>query len=95
MDAIPLGGEVGVLTVSVTNSGLPVDYWAKLASEKIISVGGNAHPAIVDQAREFKEQIEVTVAQYMQKAIDSYKETLVGQLKAQGHGDLAAIIRSM
>ena len=81
-----------VQVVTTNNTGLPVSYWAKLATQKIIDVGANTHPLIFEQAVAFEAAIEESIAHYMQLAVDSDKDTIRGKLNSQGHKDLADII---
>ena len=50
---------VGNVLVSTTeNKGHDPDFWADSAADRIVSVGGNCHPAIAEQANEFKGLLE-------------------------------------
>ena len=47
--------QAGVVSVVTSdNKGLDAKHWADRATGKIVSVGGNCHPAIRDQAEAFK-----------------------------------------
>ena len=82
--------------VSVTSDGgHSVEFWALRCTEKIINVGENAHPAIIEQARAFKEQIAQTVAAYMKNAIKSDRSTLCAELEKNGQSDMAEILRRL
>ena len=65
------------------------------SADKIVSVGGNCHPLIAQQAEAFKQSVEATVAFYMKEAIKSDRTTLIAELEKQGHDDMANIIRSL
>jgi hypothetical protein len=93
---IQSNSAVGSLEVyTSSNGGLPVSHWAGLATRKIISVGENSHPLIIEQAKEFEAHIKTVVTSYMQQAIADHIDTMVFELRAQGHNDLAEIIRRM
>ncbi len=48
--------EVGNFLVTATEQkGHSPDFWAKSASDRIISVGNKSHPLIAQQAEAFKE----------------------------------------
>ena len=47
--------EVGNFLVTATEQkGHSADFWAKSASDRIISVGNKSHPLIAQQAEAFK-----------------------------------------
>jgi hypothetical protein len=86
--------EIGQVTVATTEyKGHDPEYWAEQATNRIVSVGGNCHPAIAQQAEAFKEMVQTLVCLYMKEAIKSDRTTLIAQLLKQGHGDMAEILR--
>ena len=88
--------EVGSVLVSTTqDKGHDPDFWAKAAADRIVSVGGNCHPLIAQQAEAFKQSVEKTVEFYIKEAIKSDRTTLIAELERQGHADMANIIRSL
>ena len=88
--------EVGSVLVSKTqDKGHDPEFWAKAAADRILSVGGNYHPLIAQQAEAFKQSVERTVEFYIKEAIKSYRTTLIAELERQGHADMANIIRSL
>ena len=88
--------EVGSVVVATTqNKGHDPEFWAKAASDRIVSVGGNCHPLIAQQAEAFKQSVETTVSFYIKEAIKSDRTTLIAELERQGHADMASIIRSL
>lgn len=88
--------EVGSVVVATTqDKGHDLQFWAKAASDRIVSVGGSCHPLIAQQAEAFKQSVQETVEFYIKEAIKSDRTTLVGELKRQGHEDMANIIRSL
>ena len=86
-------GEVFVTTT--TDKGHDPEFWAEAASNRIVSVGGNCHPLIAQQAEAFKEAVRATALHYIKKAIKSDRTTLIAELERQGHKDMANIIRSL
>jgi hypothetical protein len=86
-------GEVFVTTT--TDKGHDPEFWAKVASDRIISVGGDCHPVIAQQAEAFKQSVQTTVSFYIKEAIKSDRTTLIAELERQGHKDMADIIRSL
>ena len=88
--------EVGSVLVSTTqDKGHDPEFWAKAAADRIVSVGGNCHPLIDQQAEAFKQSVEKTVEFYIKEAIKSDRTTLIAELERQGHADMAKIIRSL
>ena len=88
--------EVGSVVVATTqNKGHDPEFWAKAAADRIVSVGGNCHPLIAQQAEAFKQSVETTVSFYIKEAIKSDRTTLIAELEMQGHADMANIIRSL
>ena len=88
--------EVGSVLVSTTqDKGHDPEFLAKAAADRIVSVGGNCHPLIAQQAEAFKQSVEKTVEFYIKEAIKSDRTTLIAELERQGHADMANIIRSL
>lgn len=65
-------GYIGTVSVLTTN-GRPhsPEEWAKLAADKIIYVGDKSHPAITEQARAYKGDIERVISYYIAQAINA------------------------
>ena len=88
--------EVGnVLVATTQDKGHDPEFWAKAAADRIVSVGGNCHPLIAQQAEAFKESAQATAVFYIKEAIKSDRTTLIAELEKQGHADMANIIRSL
>ena len=88
--------SVGAVLVDTTvEKGHDPEYWAKHAANRIVSVGGECHPAIAQQAQAFKESVFHTVSFYIKEAIKSDRTTLIAELEKQGHGDMAEILRRL
>jgi hypothetical protein len=60
-----------------------------------VSVGGNCHPLIAQQAEAFKEDVKKVVAFYLAEAVKSDRTTLIAKLENQGHQDMADILRRL
>lgn len=85
--------KVEVLTTN--NRGFTPEEIAKRCSDKLIFVAANAPPAIADQARAFKSNIERLIAHYMREAIASDRTTVYNAIKDAGHPELAELIRRL
>ena len=85
-----------IVSVQTTqNRGFTPDEVAERCVDKLISVADTAHPAIRDQARAFKAQMEKVVAFYMREAIRSDRTTVYNALIDAGHPELADAIRRL
>tara|TARA_R100001369_G_scaffold50835_1_gene77568 strand:+ start:189 stop:476 length:288 start_codon:yes stop_codon:yes gene_type:complete len=88
--------QTGVVNVVTSNNkGLDASHWAERATDRIVSVGGNCHPAIKDQAEAFKDQVNKVVMFYMEQAIKSDRTTLIALLEKNQNKDVAEIIRRL
>ena len=88
--------EIGnVLVATTQDKGHDPEFWARAAADRIVSVGGNCHPLIAQQAEAFKKSVETTAVFYIKEAIKSDRTTLIAELEKQGHADMANIIRSL
>ena len=93
---VDLETSVGNLGVETThNWGHTPEEWAKMAANRIVSISNTAPEPLRQQAHAFKEQVEVLLADYMHKAIDSHMCTVGNFLEQQGHGDMAVILRRL
>lgn len=86
-------GKVAVATTSGT--GLTPEYWADRCLEKIIWVGQDSHPLVMQQAEAFKEQIRGVIVAYMKNAIKSDRTTLYNEFANQGELPMAEILRRL
>ena len=86
-------GQISVATT--VNKGHDPEFWAQAISDRVVSVGGNCHPAIAEQAEAFKEAVKATALYYIKEAIKSDRTTLIGELEKQGQGEMANIIRRL
>ena len=88
--------EIGTVSVATTDyGGHSPDYWAERATNRIVSVGGNCHPVIAEQAEAFKEMGQTLVCLYMKEAIKSDRTTLIAELEKQGQPEMANILRRL
>lgn len=85
-------GEVRATLVS--GRGFTPEEIAEQALNKIISVGGNCHPVIRDQAEAFREQIRGVLVHYMHQAVRSNHTTLANKFRAAGHPELTKLLEN-
>ena len=95
MFSIVTGAKLGdVRATAVSGRGFTPEEVAEQALNKIISVGGNCHPVIRDQAEAFKDQIRGVLVHYMHQAVRSNHTTLVNRFRAAGHPELVKLLES-
>lgn len=85
----------GVVVQTTNNRGFTPEEIAERALDKIIYVGKDSHPAIVEQANAFKDAIRSVLVFYLREAQKSERTTICANLEKHGHADLSRIIRSM
>ena len=91
-----IGGEVGSVSVITTNdSTLGPEHWANRATEQVISIGEDAHPLIVDQAKAFKDRIRHVFNYYIKEAIKEDRSKVITLLRSAGHNDLANSVEKL
>ena len=86
-------GEVRIMTTN--NRGFNAEEMAELTVDKIIFIGRNSHPAIIEQAKAFREQIRQVLVAAFTEAQQEEKKTICAQLDLQGQSGLADIIRRL
>lgn len=92
MEEINLLFGGGISVHATQHRGATPEELAERALDKIISVGGNTHPVIRDQAEAFRENIRKVLVFYMKEAIRADHVTLANKLKEAGHPELVKII---
>ena len=85
--------QVGVETTD--NRGFTPEETAQRCVNKIIGISDNAHPAIREQARAYRNEMEKIIAIYMKQAIKSDRTTVYNAIKDAGQPTLAEYIRKM
>lgn len=91
---IPRDTPVVQVHTSAGRGFTPEEVAARCA-DRLMYVSDAAPPAIREQARAFKAQIERVVAHYMREAIASDRTTVYNAIKDAGHPDLAELIRGL
>tara|TARA_R110001632_G_scaffold5140_2_gene20957 strand:+ start:412 stop:699 length:288 start_codon:yes stop_codon:yes gene_type:complete len=88
--------EIGNVMVSTTNNkGHDPEFWAEQITNKIVSVSTNAEPHVRQQALAFRSFIYEVILAGTKSAIASDRVTIRGMLSAQGHEDMANIIKEL
>jgi len=86
-------GDLGVKTTH--NRGHTVEEVAEMATNRLVSVADTAPDQIKVQAHAFKNKCRMIITYYMKEAVNNHMCTIGNQLEAQGHKDLANIIRRL
>jgi len=88
------GAFVGSVKVFATNNrGFNPEEMADMTVDKILYVGQNSHPAIIEQARAFKENIRQVLVEAFTQAQQEERNTICSKLELNGQDGLANIIR--
>ncbi|CAB4155797.1 hypothetical protein UFOVP1064_52 [uncultured Caudovirales phage] len=86
--------DTPIVQVHTTSGrGFTPEELAVRCADKLMYVSDSAPPAIKEQARAFRQQIEKVVALYMHTAIANDRTTVYNALNDAGHPDLAELIR--
>jgi hypothetical protein len=88
-------GPFRVDVVATSNGSHGPEFWAKRATEKIVSVSDTAPPAIRDQAVAFRDTVEAVVLYYIKEAVKDNASVVSNRLVEAGHPQLADMIRSV
>ena len=86
-------GEVEVVTSN--NKGHSPEFWAKRCTERICGISQNAEGHIRQQAEAYRLAIYSAILYHIKEAINSERCTMQNILNAQGHEDLAKILKEL
>jgi len=96
MFQVDVSSSIGDLGVQTThNRGHSPEEWAKMATDRIVSISDQAPEPIRQQAHAFKGYCQALLTDYMQKAVESHMCTVCNLLEQQGQQDIAQIIRRL
>jgi len=90
---LPLTPIVSVHTSH--NRGFTPEEVSARCVDRLMNVADSAPPVIKDQAKAFKNQMQVIIAGYMREAIASDRTTVYNALNDAGRPDLAELIRRL
>lgn len=82
----------GVAVATTDNRGWSIEELAQRASDKIVFVGDQSHPAIQAQARAFKDRVTHVVAFYLKEAVEQDRLTIANRLREAGHPGLVHLL---
>ena len=84
-----------VSVASTSHRGHTPEEVADRCLAKIIQISDDAPPEIQQQARAYCDALRNVLVYYMKQAVASDRTTLFNLLKAQGHNDLAELLRRL
>jgi len=88
--------NLGAISVQTeTNKGHSAEWWAERLTDRIVGISENAAPHIRQQAEAFKVAIYNTILYHIKQAINSELCKMSNLLKAQGHENLAKILKEL
>ena len=95
MFSIVTSAQLGeIKATSVSGRGFTPEEVAEQALVKIVSIGGNCHPVIREQAEAFKNEIRGVLVHYMKQAVRSNHTTLANRFRAAGHPELVKLLEN-
>lgn len=86
-------GQIQVFTTS--NRGFTPEEIAERTLSKIIYVGEQSHPLIVEQAKAFKENIREVLVHSLREAQSAAKTDICAKLSQNGYGNISQVIRGL
>ena len=90
------GPELGMIEVHTTEGGgHPIEFWSNLCIERIVQVSEEAPEEVQNQVKEYKDNIQKVIEQYMQNAIKSDRITINNQLDKAGLKEASDLIRKL
>ena len=90
---LSIGQTFNVVTSS--EGGHSRETVAEMCVDKLISVSENAHPAIREQAKAFRQQMLAVVLHHVSIAIEQDRATVAAKLREAGYPDLAKQLKGL
>jgi|TARA_A100001391_G_scaffold71578_1_gene45659 hypothetical protein len=84
-----------VMVATSDDGGHDPEFWAKVATDRIVSISQTAEPHVRMQAEAFRDQVYSVILRAMKNAIESDRTTVAQKLRSQGHADFADIMREL
>ena len=84
-----------VKVYTTNNRGYTPEEIAERTIEKIIYVGKDSHPAIIEQAMAYREAIHKVLVECLAEAQQSERITICTKLDQQGLSNIADTVRSL
>lgn len=88
--------DIGSVIVHTADyRGATPEELADRAVDRIIFIGGNSHPVIVQQAVVYRDKIRELLTFYFREAQEAERTTICGKLTLQGLDDLSDIVKNI
>jgi hypothetical protein len=88
-------GLGSVMVATSNDGGHDPDFWAKIVTDRLVSISGNADPHVRQQAEAFRQQVYEVVLRGINSAIASDRTTLSVILRRQGHNQMADLLKEL
>jgi hypothetical protein len=91
-----IGASLGQVMVATSdNRGHEPEFWAEVATNKILQISEDAPPHIRQQAEAFRNEVYSVILRGMKSAIFSDRTTIAQTLRGQGHTQFADILKEL
>jgi len=88
-------GLGSVMVATSNDGGHDPDFWAKIVTDRLVSISENADPHVRQQAEAFRQQVYEVVLRGINSAIASDRTTLSVILRRQGHNQMADLLKEL
>lgn len=83
----------GVNVMTSDDGGLNAEQVTELAMDKIVKISDTAPPAIRDQARVFRSDVQKVVYHYIELARREERATIARKMDKLGNSEMADLVR--
>ena len=83
------------MVATSNDGGHDPDFWAKIVTDRLVSISENADPHVRQQAEAFRQQVYEVVLRGINSAIASDRTTLSVILRRQGHNHMADLLKEL
>ena len=91
-----IGATVGQVMVATSNDGgHDPEFWAEIATNRIVQISQDAPPHVRQQAEAFRNEVYNVILRGMKSAIFSDRTTIAQTLRGQGHTQFADILKEL
>ena len=91
-----IGVTLGQVMVATSDDGgHDPEFWAEIATNRIVQISQDAPPHVRQQAEAFRNQVYNVILRGMKSAIVSDRTTIAQKLRRQGHTQFADIMKEL
>jgi|TARA_R100000084_G_scaffold103455_1_gene59483 hypothetical protein len=84
-----------VMVATSDDGGHDPEFWARVTTDRLVSISEQADPHIRMQAEAFRAQVYDVILRGIKSAIYSDRTTVAQKLRGQGHADFADILKEL